>query len=121
MALDAWLPIGFRVPDGAKTLVALFGGQNWQILETQGDGRALVALEDLSARWLDAGLIEPGQFSDFNYGDRRLWAISCGPSQVLCPVADGRSPDTKAEALSFALALKATRSIDTETPLQDAL
>jgi cell division protease FtsH len=121
MALDAWLPIGFRLPDGAKTRAALFGGQNWQILETQGDGRALVALEDLSARWLDAGLVEPGQFSDFNYGDRRLWAISCGPSQVLCPVADGRSPDTKAEALSFALALKATRSIDTETPLQDAL
>ncbi len=121
MALDAWLPIGFRLPDGAKTRAALFGGQNWQILETQGDGRALVALEDLSARWLDAGLVEPGQFSDFNYGDRRLWAASCGPSQVLCPVADGRSPDTKAEALSFALALKATRSIDTETPLQDAL
>ncbi len=121
MALDAWLPIGFRLPDGAKTRAALFGDQNWQILETQGDGRALVVLEDLSARWLDAGLIEAGQFSDFNYGDRRLWAISCGPSQVLCPVADDRSPDTKAEALSFALALKATRSIDTESPLQDAL
>jgi AAA+ superfamily predicted ATPase len=121
MVLDAWLPIGFRLPDGAKTRAVLFGGQNWQILETQGDGRALVALEELSARWLDAGLIELGQFSDFNYGDRRLWAISCSPSQVLCPVADGGSPDTKAEALSFALALKATRSIDTETPLQDAL
>ena len=121
MALDAWLPIGFRLPDGAKTRAALFGGPNWQILETQGDGRALVALEDLSARWLDAGLVEPGQFSDFNFGARRLWAISCSPSQVLCPVADGKSPDTKAEALSFALALKATRSIDTETPLQDAL
>ena len=42
MALDAWLPIGFRLPDGAKVRIALFGGPNWQILETQGDGRALV-------------------------------------------------------------------------------
>jgi AAA+ superfamily predicted ATPase len=121
MALDAWLPIGFRLPDGAKTRAALFGDSNWQILETQGDGRALVALEELSVRWLSAGLIELGLFNDFNFGERRLWAISCGPSQVLCPVADGKSPDTKAEALAFALALKATRSIDGETPLQDAL
>jgi AAA+ superfamily predicted ATPase len=121
MALDAWLPIGYKLPDGAKTRVALFGGANWQILETQGDGRALVALEDLSGRWLNSGLIELGPLSAFDFGDRRLWSISCSPSQVLCPVSDGKSPDTKAEALAFALALKATRDIDAETPLQDAL
>ena len=56
MALDAWLPIGFRLPDGAKVRIALFGGPNWQILETQGDGRALVAHEDLATRWLDSGV-----------------------------------------------------------------
>jgi cell division protease FtsH len=121
MALDAWLPIGFKLPDGAKARGALFCESNWQILETQGDGRALVVNEDLGTRWLDAGLIEPGAFSLFELGERRLWEISCGSSQILCPIADGKSPDTKAEALSFALALKATRSIDAETPLQDAL
>lgn len=121
MTLDAWLPIGFKLPDGATLRVALFGGTNWQILETQGDGRALVAHDDLGTRWLDSGLIEPGAFSCFDFGERRLWAISCGPSQVLCPVADGKSPNTKTEALAFALALKATRSIDAETPLQDGL
>lgn len=121
MALDTWLPIGFTLPDGAKVRIALFGGPNWQILETQGDGRALVAHEDLATRWLDSGLIESGPFSTFAFGDRHLWAISCGPAQVLCPVADGRSPNAKAEALAFALALKATRGIDSESPLQDAL
>ena len=35
MALDAWLPIGFKLPDGAKARVALFEGADWQILETQ--------------------------------------------------------------------------------------
>ncbi|SFQ17965.1 ATP-binding protein [Pseudomonas borbori] len=121
MALDAWLPIGYKFPDGAKARVAVFEGTNWQILETQGNGRALVAHDELALRWIDAGLIDPGLFISFDFGDQRLWAISCGSSQLLCPVNEGRSPDTKAEALSFALALKATREIDTESPLQDAL
>jgi SpoVK/Ycf46/Vps4 family AAA+-type ATPase len=40
---------------------------------------------------------------------------------VLCPASEGKSPNTKSEALAFAIALKATRSIDKESPLQDAL
>jgi SpoVK/Ycf46/Vps4 family AAA+-type ATPase len=36
-------------------------------------------------------------------------------------VSEGNSPDNKSEALAFALALKATRDIDTESALQDAL
>lgn len=121
MALDAWLPVGYKLPDGAKARVAVFEGTNWQIFETQGNGRALVAHDELTRRWIDTGLIAPGLFSSFDFGDQRLWVISCGSSQLLCPVTEGRSPDTKAEALSFALALKATRGIDPESPLQDAL
>lgn len=121
MVLDAWLPVGYKLPDGAKARVAVFEGLNWQILETQGNGRALVVHDELGHRWIDAGLMEPGLFSSFNFGDRRLWAFTCGSSQVLCPVAEGRSPDTKAEALSFALSLKMTRDIDPNSPLQDAL
>jgi cell division protease FtsH len=121
MALDAWLPVGYKLPDGAKACVAMFESTNWQIFETQGNGRALVAQDELARRWIDTGLINPGLFSSFGFGDQRLWAISCGSSQLLCPVTEGRSPDTKVEALSFALALKATREIDPESPLQDAL
>ena len=121
MAFDAWLPIGFKLPDGAKTRVALFEGANWQILETPGGGRALIVQDDLAQRWIEAGLVEAGLFGSFNFGEQVLWEISCGSSQVLCPVSDGDSPSTKAEALSFALALKATREIDSESPLQDAL
>ena len=121
MAFDAWLPIGFKLPDGAKTRVALFEGLNWQILETPGGGRALIVQDDLAQRWIDAGLIDAGLFGSFSFGEQALWEISCGSSQVLCPVSDGDSPSTKAEALSFALALRATRDIDAETPFQDAL
>jgi SpoVK/Ycf46/Vps4 family AAA+-type ATPase len=121
MALDAWLPIGLKLSDGAKVRVALFEGADWQVYETQGGGRALVVHDNLGARWQDAGLIDEGTFDAFQFGDRSLRAISCAPSQTLLPVSEAKSPDNKAEALSFALALKATRDIDPESPLQDAL
>ena len=121
MALDAWLPIGFKLPDGAKVRAALFEGVDWQIYETMGGGRALVVLDTLAQHWLDAGLIEDGTFTAAQFGDRQLRSISSAPSQTLCPVGEGKSPDNKSEALSFALALKATRDIDADSPLQDAL
>lgn len=121
MALDAWLPIGFKLPDDAKARVALFEGADWQILETQGGGRALAVHDTLVQRWLDAGLIDGSTFSAFQFGDLQLRSISCGPSQTLCPVSEAKSPDNKAEALAFAVALKATRDIDADSALQDAL
>lgn len=121
MALDAWLPIGFKLPDAAKARVALFEGADWQVCETQGGGRALVVHDELGARWQEAGLIDAETLDAFQFGDRQLRAISCSPSQALLPISEAKSPDNKAEALSFALALKATRDIDSESALQDAL
>lgn len=121
MALDAWLPIAFTLPDDVKARVALFEGPGWQIIETQGGGRALVVNGALMQRWLDAELIEEGTFSAFPFGAVQLWSISCSPSQMLCPVSEAAGPNNKAEALAFALALKATRDIDADSALQDAL
>ncbi len=121
MALDAWLPVGYKLPDGAKSRIVLFEGMGWQILETHGKGRALVAREELAQRWIESGLLDPGSLATFEFGDQRLCSISCGTSQVLCPVSEGKSPNTKNEALAFSLAFKATRHIDKESPLQDAL
>lgn len=121
MTLNAWLPIGHKIPDGAKLRIALHEGASWQIVETQGGGRALVVRDNLVTRWVAAGLVENGMLSNFPFGDQSFWSMSCGPSLVLEPVAQCKSPNTKSEALSFAIALKATREIDKEVPLQDAL
>jgi cell division protease FtsH len=121
MALDAWLPVGHKLPDGAKSRIVLFEGTGWQILETQGNGRALVVQEELARSWIESGLLDPGSLASFDFGDQRLCSISCGTSQILCPVLEGNSPDTKSEALAFSLAFKATREIDKESALQDAL
>ncbi len=121
MIHDTWLPIGHKLPDGAKSRIALFEGASWQILETQGGGRALIVRDNLAQRWFESGLLDQGALSKFEYGDQLLWSTSSSPSQVLCPAADGKSPDSKNEALAFALAFKATRQIDQESHLQDAL
>lgn len=121
MALDAWLPIAFALPDGAKTRAPLFEATDWQIIETLGGGRALIAADGLAKRWIGSGLVSDGEISQFTFGDRQLWSLSSGPSQILHPVHEAMTPNDKAEAIAFAQALKATRSIDPESPLQDAL
>jgi hypothetical protein len=121
MALDPWLPIGHLLPDGAKARRALFEGVNWQVLETEGGGRALLADDALANRWIAAGLVHESAMQQVRFGRRSLRGMSCGPSHDLGPISECRAPDTRAEAMAFALALKATRGIDSESPLQDAL
>ena len=121
MSVESWLPIGFELPDGARCGKALHGDTNWQIVETRGGGSALVAKSDLAAKWLGAGLVDDGELREFSFGSETYREVSCGASQILAPLADCRSPEDKNEALAFATALKATRGIDPESPLQDAV
>lgn len=121
MAIDAFLPVGFKLPDAARVRIALFEGTEWQVFETEGSGRAIIVHEMLAQRWEDSGLIDSSTFDAFIFCERPFRAYSSGPSQILCPVSEAKSPDTKAEALAFALALKATRNIDPDSALQDAL
>lgn len=121
MSLSVWLPIGHRLADGAVTRRALFEGPGWQVVETEGAGRALLARAELAERWVGSRLLEEGALAPFQFGDQRLFSLSSGSSQLLSPVSDCKSPDSKSEALAFALAFKATRTFDKDSPLQDAL
>jgi cell division protease FtsH len=121
VAVDAWLPVGFKLPDGTRSRLTLFGGPAWQIVETQEGDRALIVEPELARRWADAATLDLGVFQRFQFGERKLFALESGANQMLCPVFDSRSPDTKNEALAFAQALRATREIDKDSPLQDAI
>jgi cell division protease FtsH len=121
MALESWLPIGHILPDGAQCGRPIHGGINWQIVETQGGGKALLATEDLFTKWEANGLIEDGDLRRVPFGDEVYREVSCGSSQLLVPLPDCRSPNNKSEALAFATALRETRRIDPDCPLQDAL
>lgn len=121
MAIDAWLPNGYSLPDGAKIRSADFEGTDWQIYGTAGGGRALVVKAELAGRWLSAGITQGSEFDSIEFANLKFQSISCGASQVLLPVSEAKSPDNKTDALAFALALKATRDIDSESALQDSL
>jgi cell division protease FtsH len=121
MALDAWLPVGFALPDGARTRLPISEDIDWQIFETEAAGRALIVRAQLASRWSDAGLINWGDWQTFPFGADSFLAITCQTNQFLAPVNHCRSPNNKVEALAFALSLRATRRIDSTSSLRDAL
>lgn len=86
MKLESWLPIGFKLPDGARTRFVLFEEANWQILETQDAGRALVVRNVLAENWSDAELIDNQTFDIFQFEEHWFWSITCAPKKTLSPV-----------------------------------
>jgi hypothetical protein len=121
MPLDAWLPVGLALPDGARIRLVVYEDIDWQIFEALGGGHALVVKEALAKRWVDTGLIGKGVLTEFAFGGDHLLAFSCGASHVLSPVAACKSPNGKNEALAFADAMRATRQLDRDSALQDAI
>lgn len=120
MVHDPWLPIAYRLPDGARTRSVVHGGIDWQIVGIEGGGRALMVRDGLAQRWSAAGLVEDGRLAAFAFGDENLSAISF-LSGLVVPVDASAGPGGSAQALAFAAAMKASRAIDPDTPFHDAL
>lgn len=121
MAIETWLPYGYELPDGAVCRRARHGDVSWQIVDTDGGGRALIAKGELLKQWLETGLVNESFMNNFSFGPDTFHSLSSGPSSVIEPVSEGRSPNTLAQAMAFANALNATRKLDATAPLQDAL
>lgn len=121
MIRDAWLPVGFLLPDGLPVRRILDDDVDWQLYQTKNDGRALIVKEVLAQRWLQAGLLEAGLLSPFAFAGEELRMLASKSDHRLTPVAAHQSPDSYSEALAFADALRITRRIDPDTPLHDAL
>lgn len=121
MAFEAWLPIGFALPNAGQCGRPLHADANWQIVACRGGGVALIAKEEFAARWIVSGLLEAAALEELAFGSERYRTLACGPNQVLIPLFACRSPGTKDQALAFARALRATRASDPTSPLHDAL
>lgn len=119
--IDAWFPVGFSFPDGAKARQAIFDGGDWQIYESASKGRVLVAKDDLAHSWQRSKLLQDGALAQFKFGAETYFSLTSPSDFVLEPLSESGSPDSKSEALAFAEALRATRGIDKDTPLQDAI
>lgn len=121
MAIETWLPFEYTLPDGEKCGRALFGGVDWQIVSTDSGGSALLARAELAKRWKCLGLIDEKALLDFDFGLEQFFELSSDAESFMVPVNEASSPNSCAEALAFARALKATRTIDAVSPLQDAI
>ena len=121
MAIDAWFPVGFTVPDGETIRFALQDGLDWQIYESKGGGRILIAKARLVKRWFETEVLCQSQLQEFCFGGEDYFELSSGVDHMLASIEDIRSPNNKDEALSFAESLRATRQIDEESPLQDSV
>ena len=121
MPLDAWLPVGLSLPDGARLRLVIDEGIDWQIFGVTGGGRALVAKASLVSKWTESRLISPGTFSEFSFGNDRLCEFSCGDAHALSQVSSSQSPDSKNQVLAFADALRESRELDFASGFQDAI
>ena len=121
MAKDPWLPVGFRLTDGTCVQSVQFQGTDWQIVSLIDGGCSLLTRDELFRKWLDDSLVEEGVFSCFEFGHERIWFASSGWDQTLRPVTEPSAIKSKSDALSFALALKATRQAGCKDGLQDAI
>lgn len=121
MPIDPWLPVGLALPGGDRIRLPTDEGADWQLLDTEHGGRAIVVRGALLRRWVQAGLVDQGAWGVIPYGVESFYSLASGPQQMLVPIVTSRSPNNMVEALAFAKSLRATRALAPSTPLGDSL
>lgn len=118
---EPWLPVGFLLPDGETTKSLLQSGDRWQIYSNQNKGKSLVVDTSLLDEWVCNTLVKRNEFTHFNFLGKNLDVFSTDAKNRLVHVQSDKSPGNKAEAISFAKALKETRLLSNTLSLGDAL
>ena len=121
MFQDLRFPVGLELPDGQRYKRVVHADVNWQIIETEYQIRYLVFTKTLSERWLDSGLVRRHTLTEFSFGDHLFEIISAGDEQRMDIVSSPKPFVETIDAIAFALALKETRAIARNIPLQDAI
>lgn len=119
--MDPWLPQGFKITSAGQVARCTHEGPHWQIYESNEGGAGLVVELSLYDRWVDLGLVSPRVFEELPFGSHDLRAFGCEAGSVVEPLAASGSPETGADALAFAAALKATRELAPDAPLHDGI
>ncbi len=96
-------------------------GNAWQIIQASEAGKALLVKESLFGKWIADGLIDDNVFSKFIYGNDVFYSLYSANKHELTVLEKARSPQTKNDAISFALCIKETRLRNVEVALHDAI
>jgi len=121
MGKDSWLPKGYELPDGSKIRSLLFSGEKWQIFGTNGSNHYLLARPELARKWNENGLIDDSLFRGISFGAESFKVLSSHKQYALAPIENGISPESKVDALSFAIALKESRKLSKDVSFHDAI
>jgi AAA+ superfamily predicted ATPase len=121
MARDLWLPRGYELPDGSKIASLLFGGENWQIFDTTGDNRVLLASPDLALKWDKIRFLTNPLLDKFAFGRASFYLLFSHKKFALEPLEDGKAPGSKVDALAFSWALKECRRLSNDVSFHDAI
>ncbi len=121
MIVDAWLPIGYVLPDGGRMLSVLESGAEWQVLECEQNKRAVAVEMPLFNKWVARKLVAESCAGLIEFAGRRLAVIISQPDHNLYCLTNSKSPNSLAEAISFATALKETRAIEPKASLENGI
>lgn len=121
MVGDYFLPRGHVLPDGSTCHKPLATGINWQIMLSSTGAAALIVEPALRDRWTDSGLIADRLFAEVTLNGQTLCVYCCPLGQLISSVQFGPYSRIPEEALSFAIALRETRSVLQGESLHDAL
>jgi hypothetical protein len=121
MAKDLWLPKGYKLPDGSKIRSLLYSGDEWQIFDTTGSSNILLAHPGLAQRWCEGGFLDESLLEEVSFGTKTFRSLSCHKKYTLAPVENGKSPESKVDALAFAFALKESRKLSDDVSFHDAV
>jgi len=122
MAKDLWLPKGYELSDGSEISSLLFGNDQWQIFDTSGTNKVLLAKPVLVQRWNDIGLLKESFFSVIEFGSMLFRVLYSHEKYDLLPVQNNtKSLYDKIDALAFAIALRESRNFSKEDSFHDAI
>ena len=121
MPLDRWFPKNYELPNGRKLKSLVESAEYWQIFKLDDNNKALVATEKLADRWISEGYLEDGQLSNFEYGDNKYKYLVSDPESSLSSLNSNTSPESKADAVAFAISLRESRKLSSGAALHDAI
>jgi cell division protease FtsH len=121
MSLDRWLPTNYELPDGLKLRKLESAAEEWQVYNVGHGSRTLIVKPELGKRWVAEKLLDEASFREIKFGKDMYLAIESGDNQLLAPVTEFISPETKADASSFAISMQQTRKVVEDASFHDAI
>ena len=121
MPKDAWLPANFKIhgDDHIKSLD--YSSDSWNLYNTTKKNIVLVVSVQLASRWISEGILDLKQFRTISFGKEKYKAIVSTKEYKLLPIEHLQSPDSKSDALAFAVSMKESRKTTSEPSFHDAI